>query len=122
MADLRMMRWRAYLAIAAVIVVAAWWLYTGGPSYILQVDYQWIGDLADSADVVIDGAVVGHLSFDPRGRPVQGFEVTPGEHVVELRTRPCRARPEPVTVGPGRITVVVADLLESSGGCTVVFH
>lgn len=117
-----MLRWRASLALAAVIVVSGWWLYTGGPSYVLQVDYQWIGDLADSAEVVIDGVVVGHLTFDPRQRPVRGFEVTRGQHVVEIRTRPCRARPETVTVGPGRITMVFADLAESSGGCTVLFR
>ncbi len=122
MADTRVLRWRAQLAISGVIVVILWWLYTGGPTYVIQVDYQWIHEFADSAEVVVDGRVVGTLKFDPRARPVRGFEVEPGEHVVELRTRRCEARPETVTVGPSRITVLLADLDERSTGCYLFFR
>lgn len=122
MADTRVLRWRAQLAIAGVIVVILWWLYTGGPTYVIQIDYQWIGELADSAEMVIDGQVVGTLEFDPRGRPVRGFEVEPGQHVVELRTRQCDARADTVTLGPSRIAVILADFDERSTGCYVFFR
>jgi len=117
-----MLRWRAHLSIAAVLVVAGWWLYTGGPTYVIQIDHQWIGGLADSADVVIDGVVVGMLEFDPRARPVRGFEVEPGEHVVELRTRQCDARPDTVTLEGSRIAILFADFDETFRGCYVFFR
>ncbi len=122
MADTRVLRWRAQLAVSGVIVVILWWLYTGGPTYVIQIDHQWIGELADSAEMVIDGRAVGTLEYDPRGRPVRGFEVQPGEYVVELRTRHCEARPDTVTVGPSRITVLLADLDERAMGCYVFFR
>ena len=122
MADTRVLRWRAQLAVSGVIVVILWWLYTGGPTYVIQVDYQWIGEFADSAEVVIDGQVVGMLEFDPRARPVRGFEVEPGEHVVELRTRHCDARPETVVVEVSRITSIFADFDEGARGCYIFFR
>jgi len=122
MADTRMMRWRAQLSIAAAVVVAGWWFYSGGPSYVIQIDYQWVREVADSAEVVIDGEVVGMLEFDPRARPVRGFEVEPGEHVVELRSRHCDARPETVMVETSRLHVLIADLDETFRGCTIVFR
>ena len=66
MADIRVLRWRAQLAVSAAIVVGLWWLYTGGPTYVIQIDYQWIAEMADSAEVVIDGEVVGTLEYNPR--------------------------------------------------------
>ena len=122
MADTRVIRWRAQLSIAAAIVVGLWWIYTGGPSYVIQIDHQWIHEFADSAEVVIDGEVVGVLEYDPRARPVRGFEVEPGEHVVELRTRQCDARPETVTLGTSRLAVIIADIEESGGGCYILFR
>ena len=118
----RVLRWRAALSVAGVVVVGAWWAYTGGPGYVIQVDYQWIGELADSAEVVIDGVVVGVIEFDPRQRPIRGFEVEQGEHVVELRTRQCDARPETVTVGAARLNPIIADFDERSTGCYVFFR
>ena len=122
MADTRMMRWRGSLAIAFAIVIAGWWLYTGGPGYVVQIDYRWVGEFADSGEVVIDGQVVGVLEFDPRGRSVQGFEVEPGTHVVELRTRQCAARPDTVELGETRLVILMADFDESFRGCYVFFR
>lgn len=122
MADTRMLRWRAQLAIAFALIIAGWWLYSGGPSYVIQIDYRWVGDFADSAEVVVDGEVVGVLEFDSRGRPVRGFEVEPGRHVVELRTRYCDARPDTVELGETRLAILMADFDENLRGCYVFFR
>lgn len=122
MADTRLLRWRAQLSIAAAIVVGLWWIYSGGPSHVIQIDYQWVAGYADGAEVVIDGVVVDTLRVDPRGRPVIGYEVEPGEHVVELRTRHCDTRPETVQVGASRLNILVADSDEGAGGCYVFFR
>ena len=118
----RILRWRAAVAVAGAVVVGLWWIYTGGPGYVIQVDYQWVGGLADGAEVVIDGVVVDTLAWDPRGRPVRGYEVEKGEHVVELRSPRCDSRPDSVTAGPSRLVQVFADFEERYSGCYLFFR
>ena len=122
MADTRVLRWRASLAVAAALVVGLWWLYSGGPGYVIQIDYQWIGEFADGAEVVIDGAVVDTLSWDPRGRPVRGYSVEAGEHVVDIRTERCESRPETVQVEASRINILLADFEDRMSGCYLFFR
>ena len=118
---LRGLRWYAALSIALVIVSILWIVLGGGPSHVIQIDFAWTGDLMVGADVVIDGATVGKLE-PVGGRPIRGFEVEKGTHVVTLEGGPCETRPETVTVGPPRTAVLMADLEERSGGCRVFFR
>ena len=115
-----MLRWRAYGAVAVAVIVAAWWLWSGGPTHVIRVDYQWLGDMADGAQVVIDDSVVGVIQYN-RNRPIQGFVVEPGERVVELRLEGCDAVPETVQVASSRIENVYADLSDSSR-CAIFFR
>ena len=118
---LRGPRWYAALAVAAAIVVALWWLYTGGPSYVLQIDYAFTGDMVEGADVVVDDVVVGTLDGTGRRRVV-GFELEAGDHVVVIRSEQCAGRPEAITLGPSRIHVLVLDFEERYSGCEVFFR
>lgn len=118
---LRGLRWYAALAVVFVILFILWVVWGGAPGHVIQIDYDWTGDVMVGADVVIDGVVVGTLE-PVRGRPVRGFEVEKGTHVVTLRGGPCQTRPATVTVGPPRTAVLLADLQERSGGCFVFFR
>jgi len=122
---LRGPRWYASLAVAGAILFALWLLMGGGPGHVIQIDYQWTGDLVEGAGVRIDGAVVGTLE-KVGNRPVIGFEVEPGTHVVDLDTDGCLVRPETVTVGPQRLVQLMADMEDRSGagrwGCVVFFR
>jgi hypothetical protein len=118
---LRGPRWYAALAVAGAIVLALWWAYSGGPSYILQIDYAFTGDLVEGAEVVVDDAVVGTLQGTGR-RPVVGFKLEPGAHTVDIRTETCTSRPETFTLGPSRIHVLVLDFEERLSGCYVFFR
>jgi len=118
---LRGLRWYASLAVVFVILAVVWTLAGGGPGYVIQIDFAWTGDVMAGADVVVDDVVVGKL--EPlRGRPVRGFEVEKGTHVVTLRGGPCETRPDTVTVGPARTAVLMADLEERWSGCFVFFR
>ena len=118
---LRGLRWYAALAVAGAILFGLWVLLGGAPGHVIQIDYAWTGDVMVGADVVIDDAVVGKL--EPlHGRPVRGFEVEKGTHVVTLRGGPCQTRPDTVTVGPPRTAVLMADLDERYSGCIVFFR
>ncbi|MDP2956409.1 MAG: hypothetical protein Q8N53_08300 [Longimicrobiales bacterium] len=118
---LRGPRWYAAVAVVFVIMFALWTLMGGAPGYVIQIDYAWTGDMMVGADVVVDGVVVGKL--EPyNGRPVHGFEVEKGTHVVTLKGGPCETRPDTVTVGPPRTAVLMADLEERFSGCIVFFR
>lgn len=121
----RPLRWRAATTVAGALVVAASWWAFGGTKHILQIDYEWVGELVEGAEVVVDGEVVGHLER-LRRRHLNGFEVTKGEHVVEVRTPNCASRPDTVTVRPGRRVMLIADFEDrmSAGklGCYVFFR
>ena len=122
---LRGPRWYASLAVAGAVLFALWMVLTGGPGYVIQIDYQWTSDLVVGADVLIDGEVVGTL--EPVGnRPVIGFPVEAGPHTVDLVTPNCETRAENVTVGPARLTVLLADMEDRVGagryGCLVFFR
>jgi hypothetical protein len=73
----------------------------------------------------VDGDSVGTLERLGR-RYVNGFEVSKGEHTVELRTSNCETRPEQVTLGPSRIAILTADFEDrmsaGSMGCVVFFR
>ncbi|GMV06852.1 MAG: hypothetical protein AMXMBFR53_31270 [Gemmatimonadota bacterium] len=122
---LRGPRWYASLAVAGAILFGLWLLLGGGPGYVIQIDYQWTGDLVEGAEVVIDGVVVGKLER-VGNRPVIGFEVEPGRHVVDLNTDGCLVRPETVVVGPPRLAQLMADMEDRAGagrwGCLVFFR
>lgn len=118
---LRGPRWYAALGVAGVIVFVIWVVAGGAPGYVIQVDYAFTGDIMVGADVVVDDVVVGKL--EPiRGRPVRGFEVEKGTHVVTLKGGPCEARPDTVTLGPSRTAVLIADIEERFSGCFVFFR
>lgn len=118
-------RYYAAGAIAVLVLFLLWRGYAGGPSYIVQIDYQWAADLVEGADVLVDGDSVGTLEKLGR-RYVNGFEVSKGEHDVELRTPNCETRPEAVTLGPSRIAVLTADFEDrmraGTMGCVVFFR
>lgn len=118
---LRGLRWYAALAVVGVILFGLWILMGGAPGYVIQIDYAWAGDMAAGSEVLVDGVVVGKL--EPMGgRPVRGFEVEKGSHVVTLKGGPCATRPDTVVVGPPRIAVLMADLEERLSGCVVFFR
>ena len=118
---LRGLRWYAAVAVVFVIMFALWTLMGGAPGYVIQIDYAWTGDMMVGADVVVDGVVVGKLG-PYNGRPVHGFEVEKGTHVVTLGGGPCKTRPDTVAVGPPRTVVLMADLEERLTGCIVFFR
>ena len=118
---LRGVRWYAAGAVVLAVLFALWALMGGAPGYVIQIDYAWAGDMAAGSDVVVDGVVVGKL--EPAGRrPVRGFEVEKGTHVVTLKGGPCEARADTVTLGPSRIAVLMADIEERFSGCVVFFR
>ncbi|HSW29352.1 MAG TPA: hypothetical protein VLH75_07640 [Longimicrobiales bacterium] len=118
---LRGLRWYAAVAVVFVIMFALWTLMGGAPGYVIQIDYTWTGDMMVGTDVVVDGVAVGTLG-PYHGRPVRGFEVEKGTHVVTLRGGPCETRPDTVVVGPPRTVVLMADLEERFTGCIVFFR
>ena len=114
---------RRYVTIAAVgaVLFGAWLVLGRARSYVVQIDWAWTGGLATGSEVLVDGVVVGTL--EPMGRrPVRGFEVGKGTHEVTLRGGPCETRPDTVTVGTGRIAVLMADVEERYTGCIVFFR
>jgi len=115
-----MLQWRAAGALAVAIIVALWWLWSGGPKHVVRVDYQWLGEMADGAEVAIDDSVVGVIEYS-RNQPIQGFIVEPGERVVELRVKGCEAVPETVQVAVSRIENVYADISDGYR-CAIFFR
>lgn len=120
---LRPLRWRAAIGLVGAGLVVAWVVMAGGAQHIIQIDYRWGGDFLDSAQVEIDGQVVGVLQRYGRSNYTTGFEVEPGEHVVRILTDECDATPKTVTIGgeAGRLATFMADI-EEGYDCRVLLR
>ena len=119
--SIRGLRWRAGVTIAGAALVLMYLYASGrGPGYTIQIDYSWGGEYLDSAEVEIDGEVVGVLEPFGRSQRVTGFRVEAGEHVVRILREGCEGVPERVVVGPteGRLAVRMADV-EDAYTCSV---
>lgn len=124
MADgLRSLRWRAAISLLGMGLVVAWIVMSGGTSHVIQIDYSWARDFLDSAQVEIDGEVVGILQRYGRSSFVTGFEVEPGEHVVRVLHEDCEGAPYTVTLGgpKGRLATFMADV-EDGYDCRVLLR
>jgi hypothetical protein len=113
MADgMRSMRWRVAILVVAAALVMAWVWMTGGTTHVMQIDYTWGGPFLDSAQVELDGQIIGVLQRYGRSNWVTGFEVEPGEHVVRILKSGCEGTPEPFTIGgdDGRLVTFMADV------------
>jgi hypothetical protein len=57
---LRGLRWRAAVTIAGAAFALMYLFASGrGPGYLIQIDYSWAAEYLDSANVEIDGEIVG---------------------------------------------------------------
>lgn len=124
MADgMRSMRWRTAILVVGAGLVMAWVWMTGGTTHVLQIDYTWGGPFLDSAQVELDGQVVGVLQRYGRSNWVTGFEVEPGEHVVRVRREGCEATPKTFQIGgdDGRLVTFMADV-EDDWRCRVLLR
>ena len=124
MADgLRSLRWRAALGIVGLGLVSAWVWGTGRTSHTVQIDYSWGRDALDSADVEIDGEVVGILQRYGRSQFVTGFRVEPGEHTVRVLLEGCTSTPETFSLGgsDGRVAVFMAEV-DDGYSCRVLLR
>lgn len=113
MADgLRVLRWRAALALVGFALVFAYFAFSGRPGHTIQIDYQWAREVLDSADVEIDGVVVGILQRYGNNNFVTGFGVEPGEHDIRVLLDDCESVPERVILGgmDGRFATLMADV------------
>jgi len=104
-------------------LVFAWVVMSGRTSHLVQIDWTWGRGLLDSAQVEIDGEVVGLLLPYAEGSHVTGFRVEPGEHVVRVLLEGCEAVPETVTLGgaSGRFAGLMADV-EDDFRCRVLLR
>ncbi|MGD8282185.1 MAG: hypothetical protein PVF90_06250 [Gemmatimonadota bacterium] len=109
---LRPLRWRAASMLVGAGLVFAWVWMSGRTSHLIQIDYRWGRGFLDSAEVEIDGEVVGVLEPYGEGNYVTGFRVEPGEHVVRVLREGCEAVPETVVLGgtDGRLASFMADV------------
>jgi hypothetical protein len=109
---LRSLRWRAGVTLVGAGLVLAWVVMSGRTSHIVQIDYTWGQGFLDSAQVEIDGDVVGILEPYAEGSYVTGFRVEPGEHVVRVIREGCEAVPESISLGgaSGRLASFMADV------------
>ena len=124
MADgLRAMRWRAATFLVGLALVFAWVSLSGRTGHTIQIDYSWARELLDSADVEINGEVVGILQRYGRSNFVTGFSVEPGEHVVRVLASDCVGVPETVVLGgsDGRFALFMADV-EDGFDCRVLLR
>lgn len=124
MADgLRSLRWRAAIAVVGVGLVLAWVRMSGGTTHLIQIDYSWAREMLDSAEVEIDGEVVGVLQRYGRSNFVTGFEVDPGEHVVRVSADGCAGVPDTARLGGshGRRVTFMADI-DDGFNCRVVLR
>lgn len=114
--SLRALRWRAAAALVGAGLVIAWVVMAGGTTHIIQIDYRWGGPFLDSAQVEIDGEIVGILQRYGRSNYATGFEVGPGEHVVRVLREDCDGTPKNVRSGgdDGRLASFMADVEEGS--------
>ena len=124
MADaLRGLRWRAAVTVVGAGLVFAWVVMSGRTSHLIQIDFTWGQGFLDSAQVEIDGEVVGLLVPYAEGSYVTGFRVEPGEHVVRILREGCEAVPETVSLGgsSGRMAIFMADV-EDDFRCRVLLR
>lgn len=113
MADgLRSLRWRGAIGFVGLGLVLAWLWMSGGTRHLIQIDYSWARETLDSAEVRIDGEVVGVLQPYGRSNFVTGFEVDPGEHVVTISIDGCPGVPDTARLGGsyGRRVTFMADV------------
>lgn len=113
MADgLRALRWRAALGLVGLGLVFAYVSLSGRTAHTVRINYQWGSEMLDSAEVEIDGEVVGVLRRYGRRNFVTGFRVEPGEHVVRVLVDGCTGVPESFQLGgmDGRIATFMADV------------
>lgn len=124
MADgLRLLRWRAAILFVGGGLVFAWVVMSGRTAHTIQVDYSWHRVALDSAQVEIDGEIVGVLQPYGRSNYVTGFRVEPGEHVVRVIDGRCEPVPETVRLGgeDGRVRLLIADI-DDGYNCRVVLR
>ena len=83
-----------------------------GPGYLIQIDYTWAAEYLDSADVEIDGEIVGILQRYGRSQRVTGFKVEAGEHVIRVLMEDCESQPDTVQLSSteGRLAVLMAEV------------
>ncbi len=113
MADgLRALRWRASFAFVAFVLVFAYIAFSGRMGHTIQIDYRWALQELDSAEVEIDGAVVGILQRYGERNFVTGFRVEAGEHDVRVLLDGCESVLERVVLGgmEGRLKTLMADI------------
>ena len=120
---LRSLRWRAAISLVGFGLVFAWVAGTGSTSHTVQIDYSWVRDMLDSAEVEIDGQVVGILQRYGRSQFVTGFRVGRGEHVVRVLLPGCASTPDTARLGgrAGRVVVFMADV-EDGMTCRVLLR
>jgi len=124
MADgLRSLRWRGAIGIVGTGLVAAWLWMSGSTRHLIQIDYSWARDMLDSAEVEIDGEVVGILQRYGRSNFVTGFEVDAGEHVVSVSVDGCPGVPDTARLGGsyGRRVTFMADV-DDGYNCRVILR
>ena len=110
--SLRPLRWRLATSLIGLGLVFAWVWMAGGTRHTLQIDYTWGRGFLDSAEVEVDGQVVGVLQPYVEGQHVTGFELEPGEHVVRVLREGCEGVPEAFRLGgsDGRRATFMADV------------
>ena len=124
MADgLRSMRWRGAIGFVGLGLVLAWLWMSGGTRHLIQIDYSWGRDMLDSAEVQINGEVVGILQRYGRSNFVTGFEVEPGEHVVSVSLDGCPGQPDTARLGGsyGRRVTFMAEV-DDGYNCRVILR
>jgi len=96
---------------------------SGSTRHLIQIDYSWARDMLDSAEVEIDGEVVGILQRYGRSNFVTGFEVDAGEHVVSVSVDGCPGVPDTARLGGsyGRRVTFMADV-DDGYNCRVILR
>lgn len=124
MADgLRALRWRASFAFVAFALVFAYIAFSGRMGHTIQIDYRWALQELDSAEVEIDGVVVGILQRYGERNFVTGFRVEPGEHEIRVLLEECESVPERFVLGgmDGRFKTLMADV-DDDFSCRVLLR
>jgi hypothetical protein len=124
MADgLRSLRWRAAVSFIGLLLVFIWVVGTGRTAHTVQIDYSWAREVLDSAEVEIDGEVVGILQRYGRSQFVTGFRVDPGEHTVSVLLDGCDSVLDTARLGgsSGRVAMFMADM-DDGVRCRVVLR
>jgi len=121
---MRALRWRAAFTVVSAAFVIAYLWGSGRSGNTIQIDYSWAGAFLDSAEVYIDGEVVGYLTPYGRNQRQTGFRVEAGEHKVRVTHPDCEGgREYDVKVGgdAGRLAVRMADI-EDGYNCRVILR